>query len=100
MVLMPEFNWKYSYPLIAGGKKYLAVTVGKTPDLLEEDMHGVSVKFKGPSDETIIADIDHYYGLEDNLILLFNKLTPIYTPIGFVEPEDDLASFAEPVWVA
>lgn len=100
MVIMPDFNWKYSYPLKTGNNKYLAVVIEQTLDIFEEDLKGVSVKFKGPAGQIISAPINSYYGLEDDVVLLFSNVTAIYKPIGFVDVEDDVNSFEDPVWIA
>lgn len=85
---MPPMNVIDVYSVNKKNAQGLMVVVQPTQEMLEENIVGVSVDFAMPNGQILEAQIDKVLGFEGNLHLFFSRLTKVFKPIGFSDPNE------------
>lgn len=86
---MPELNVIETYSINKKNVNGLMVVVKPIKEMLEEDLVGVSVDFAMPNGQVIESPIDQVLGFEGNFHLFFSRLTKVFKPIGFSDPNEE-----------
>ena len=102
---MPKLTVIKKYPVNTKYVQGLILEVEDTPDILEWPMVGVNVDFRMTDNRVMNAPIEKHMGFvkEDGShtsLFYFDKLNPLYEPIGFTSSDVDPEPFNFPPIVA
>ena len=85
---VPELKVVEVYTVKKKGIQGLMVVIQPTAEMEGEDMIGTAVDFAMPNGQVMESPIEKVFGFEGNLHCFFSRLTKIFKPIGFSDPNE------------